>query len=389
MKAIPSPYWLIGSYFSYFFAFGVFMPYWSLWLQFQGVTAYWIGIILGLGIALRLVGSLLVIPVISQSSRLVPTTRWLSVLSLLIFLPFFSEPGLWGILILTLVFNLLFAPLTPICDAMTLNVGQQINLDYGRTRVWGSASFAGASLLVGWSVSGYGETAILWLTLAGLIFFLIQVWLPMDVPPRDPDLGQKKVQQASLYRMFRHRGFLYLIVVTGLIHGSHGTYYSFSALHWKNSGIDESVIGYLWGLAVISEIMLMTFSRHWFSRVSVQNMLIIACLGTLFRWSVLGMTDNIAMLFLAQTFHSLSFGLTHIASMCYIGQQLPDNMRINAQALYSAIPLGGAIALFTFAGGYLYPRIDSGIFILSAASIGLALVVLIRSQQLKLFTRGM
>ncbi len=387
MKAIPSQYWLIGSYFTYFFAFGVFMPYWSLWLQDRGLSAEWIGLILGAGIALRLVGSLLVIPVISHTSRLLPTMRILALASLLVFLPFFTEPGLAWIFILTLLFNLLFAPLTPICDAMTLNVGQQINLDYGRTRVWGSVSFASASLMVGWCVSGFGADAILWLALVGLALLLLQVLQPMSVPPKDEDDSLSSRPQAPLSEMLRHHGFVYLILITGLIHGSHGTYYSFSALHWKNVGLDESLIGYLWGLAVVAEILLMTFSKRWFADMTVQRMLLLACLGTMLRWLVIGMTDNPWLLLLGQTMHAFSFGLTHIASMRYIGSELPDNMRIKAQAIYAAIPLGGAIALYTLAGGYLYPVINSGIFLLSAATLACVLVLLLRTRQLSLFTQ--
>lgn len=35
---LPSAGWLGLSYFTYFFSFGIFLPFWSLWLQGEGIS---------------------------------------------------------------------------------------------------------------------------------------------------------------------------------------------------------------------------------------------------------------------------------------------------------------------------------------------------------------
>ncbi|PCQ13031.1 3-phenylpropionate MFS transporter, partial [Klebsiella pneumoniae] len=39
--------WLALSYFTYFFSYGIFLPFWSVWLAGNGLTPETIGILLG------------------------------------------------------------------------------------------------------------------------------------------------------------------------------------------------------------------------------------------------------------------------------------------------------------------------------------------------------
>ncbi|EXJ40133.1 hypothetical protein D049_4432A, partial [Vibrio parahaemolyticus VPTS-2010] len=46
----PSPYGWISQYFlGFFFAYGVYLPFWSLWFKEQGVSSTDIGLLVGLG----------------------------------------------------------------------------------------------------------------------------------------------------------------------------------------------------------------------------------------------------------------------------------------------------------------------------------------------------
>lgn len=46
----PSPYGWISQYFvGFFFAYGVYLPFWALWFEEQGVSATDIGLLVGIG----------------------------------------------------------------------------------------------------------------------------------------------------------------------------------------------------------------------------------------------------------------------------------------------------------------------------------------------------
>ncbi|STS84402.1 3-phenylpropionic acid transporter [Klebsiella pneumoniae] len=57
---LHSTRWLALSYFTYFFSYGIFLPFWSVWLAGNGLTPETIGILLGAGLVARFLGSLLI-----------------------------------------------------------------------------------------------------------------------------------------------------------------------------------------------------------------------------------------------------------------------------------------------------------------------------------------
>lgn len=58
--ALHSTRWLALSYFTYFFSYGIFLPFWSVWLKGLGLTPETIGLLLGVGLVARFLGSLLI-----------------------------------------------------------------------------------------------------------------------------------------------------------------------------------------------------------------------------------------------------------------------------------------------------------------------------------------
>ena len=47
---LHSTRWLALSYFTYFFSYGIFLPFWSVWLSGLGLTPETIGMLLGAGL---------------------------------------------------------------------------------------------------------------------------------------------------------------------------------------------------------------------------------------------------------------------------------------------------------------------------------------------------
>ena len=47
---LHSTRWLALGYFTYFFSYGIFLPFWSVWLEGLGLTPETIGLLLGAGL---------------------------------------------------------------------------------------------------------------------------------------------------------------------------------------------------------------------------------------------------------------------------------------------------------------------------------------------------
>ena len=46
---LQSTRWLALSYFTYFFSYGIFLPFWGVWLKGEGIAPETIGMLLGAG----------------------------------------------------------------------------------------------------------------------------------------------------------------------------------------------------------------------------------------------------------------------------------------------------------------------------------------------------
>lgn len=129
---LHSTRWLALSYFTYFFSYGIFLPFWSVWLAGNGLTPETIGILLGAGLVARFLGSLLIAPRVSDPSRLIAALRVLALLTLLFALAFWAGSHVAWLLAIIIGFNLFFSPLVPLTDALANTWQKQITMDYGK-----------------------------------------------------------------------------------------------------------------------------------------------------------------------------------------------------------------------------------------------------------------
>ncbi|MDF7782829.1 3-phenylpropionate MFS transporter, partial [Klebsiella pneumoniae] len=190
---LHSTRWLALSYFTYFFSYGIFLPFWSVWLAGNGLTPETIGILLGAGLVARFLGSLLIAPRVSDPSRLIAALRVLALLTLLFALAFWAGSHVAWLLAIIIGFNLFFSPLVPLTDALANTWQKQITMDYGRVRLWGSIAFVIGSALTGKLVSLFDYRAILLMLSLGVASMLLGMLLKPSVMPQ----GESRQQQGA------------------------------------------------------------------------------------------------------------------------------------------------------------------------------------------------
>ncbi|MBR9788857.1 MAG: 3-phenylpropionate MFS transporter [Vibrionaceae bacterium] len=357
----PSPYGWISQYFvGFFFAYGVYLPFWSLWFKEQGVSSTDIGLLVGLGLATRCVANLVITPRIHKVERLMPTLRWLS-LAALIFVGFhfFTGGNFWLMALATVLFNLCCGPVVPLSDAMANYYARLNMLDYGRTRLWGSVAFIGGSTVVGYLVAGFGSDMILYTAMAGVLLSLL--FAMRNTNPMPVTLSDQHAERPKLSALLTEKSVLKFLVLVSLIQGSHAAYYGFSAIHWKAAGHSEDVIGYLWSLGVAAEVAVFALSKRIFAGQSLRTLFVIAACGVMMRWGITAGTTSIFALVVVQLLHGVTFAAAHIAAIQYI-QNSEENKMVALQALYNAIPLGAFIALMTVLSGWAYEHWGSLVF---------------------------
>lgn len=358
---IASARWLGLSYFTYFFCYGIYLPFWSVWLQGSGLDAEKIGLLLGCGMVARFAGSLLIASQVKNPAQLIVALRLLALLTALFALGFWFG-GQWLWLLLVMVgFNLFFSPLVPLSDALAATWTRQIGLAYGPVRLWGSLAFVISSALTGMLVSTYSYQAVLLLLSLGVVAMLSGMLLPPQTRPQGEARQGASGGWAAWRDLLREKSVWRFMICVTLLQGAHAAYYSFSAIWWQQAGYSASVVGYLWSLGVVAEIVVFALSNRLFRRWSARDLLLLSGVCALLRWTLLGATTALPLLVVAQILHCGSFTICHLAAMRFIAARKGTEV-IRLQSLYSALAMGGGIAVMTMICGVLFAHLQGHLF---------------------------
>lgn len=358
---IRSAYWLGLGYFTYFFAYGVWLPFWAVWLKGAGLEPEKIGLLLGCGMIARFAGSLLIASRVTRPSQLVIALRLLALLSLLFVLGFWLSTFWVWLLLVMIGFNLFFSPLVPLSDALAATWQNQIGMPYGPVRLWGSLAFVISSALTGVLVSAYSFQAILWMLCLGVAAMLAGMLLRPAVMPEGSAKQSDKAGWPQWKQLLQENAVWRFLLCVTLMQGAHAAYYGFSAIYWQEAGYSASVVGYLWSLGVVAEIIVFAASNRLFRRWSARDLLLLSGVCAILRWSLLGSTTALPWLIVAQILHCGSFTVCHLAAMRFIAARKGAEV-IRLQSIYSALAMGGGIALMTIVCGVLFQHLQGNVF---------------------------
>ncbi|HIE4391973.1 TPA: 3-phenylpropionate MFS transporter [Serratia liquefaciens] len=362
---LQSTRWLALSYFTYFFSYGIFLPFWGVWLKGEGIPPETIGILLGAGLVARFLGSLLIAPRVKDPSHLVTALRLLALLTLAFAIGFCFGNG-WGWLMLVIAgFNLFFSPLVPLTDALAATWQKQITMDYGRVRLWGSLAFVIGSALTGQMVSVWGHNAILYSLIISILAMLLGMMLKPSVMPQGEARSHSEADR-SLWEMLKEGPVWRFLLCVTLLQGAHAGYYSFGSIYWQEAGYSASTIGYLWSLGVVAEVIIFASSNFLFRRWNARNLLLLSACCGLLRWGLMASSTELGWLLVIQILHCGTFTVCHLAAMRFIAARKgPEVIRL--QAVYSALAMGGGIAIMTVIAGFLFEHLQGGVFWVMAA----------------------
>ncbi|MEN0580467.1 3-phenylpropionate MFS transporter [Phytobacter palmae] len=356
---LQSTRWLALAYFTYFFSYGIFLPFWSVWLKGTGLTPETIGILLGAGLVARFLGSLLIAPRVSNPSLLIKALRILALITLVFAFAFWAGTNVAWLMVVIIGFNLFFSPLVPLTDALANTWQKQFPMDYGRVRVWGSIAFVIGSAATGKLVSEFDYRAVLAMLTLGVASMLLGMLLRPSILPQ----GDTRHQDVTGWKAWRDlviKSWRFLVCVS-LLQGAHAAYYGFSAIYWQEAGYSASTVGYLWSLGVVAEVVVFTLSNRLFRRFSARDLLLLSAVCGLVRWGLMGWTTGLPWLIVAQILHCGTFTVCHLAGMRYIAAR-KENEIIRLQAVYSAVAMGGSIAVMTMFSGFLFQHLHQGLF---------------------------
>ncbi len=365
LSAVQAAYGVLG---------GAYLPFFSASLASRGLSASTIGFLLALATFLRILISPLagLVADARDDRRLVMLVFTLAALIAFVALVFVQDTD---DIFLAAVFGIvLWSSTSPILESATLRAAEHSGLSYGAVRVWLSIAFVGGNVVCGVLVNQFGFSVVApWLAVScGL-----QLWgiCALPVAERDAAPGSFgphfRATFAEARELLGKPVFLLFLVVCSLIQGSHIVYYTYAGLLWREQGMNAAVIGLIWPLGVIAEILLFVFSVRVVRRIDPVMLIGIGAAACAARWTLMAFDPGPLLLLIAQLLHGLTFAVPHLGAMYFILRATPPRLSATAQSLYSvAIGLVSSAALLP--AGRLYGAWDARIYLLMSIMAVLA-----------------
>ena len=346
-----TPYWrLSGFYFFYFASLGVFVPYWGLYLQWQGFSAQEIGELTAIFLGARIIAPNLWAWLADFHGQRMRIVRVTSIIGTIAFSAILLDNSYIWIAVVMLVFSIFWNATLPQFEANTLQHLGNNSHHYSKIRLWGSIGFI-------FTVTALGivfEKISIDLMPIALIITMTGIWImSLSVPESsDHNLTHK---QLPLRDILKQPAIIAFFTVCFLVILSHGPYYTFYSIYLEQNGYSRTLIGQLWALGVLAEVIVFIFMHRFIPRYGLRLILILSLLLSTLRWLLIGLFPNmITVLLFAQLLHAASFGTFHAAAIAWVHQHFVGKNQARGQALYSSIGFGAGGVLGSLTSGYLW-----------------------------------
>lgn len=333
---------LSGFYFVYYVAVGAFIPYWPLYLHSLGYTAAQIGMALATTGLVRVA-----VPVgwgwiMDRSGRRTPWIAGAMTVSAIIFSMVPWSPNFAVLIALHAAYAVFWNVALPAFDVVTLNHLARTGRDYARIRLWGSVGFVLAVAALGPILDLTGVGPVPWVVVASM---LGMVWIALYVP----DVQDIRPPDSSLEGFLaraRKPAVLALLTTCFLSQLSFAPFYAFFSIYLEEHAYSRSVIGALWALGVVAEVIVFLYTGRIIRRFGARPVLVATLLCSALRWALLALFVDIGtLLVISQLMHFMSFAVYHAVTVHYLHELFPGRMQGRGQALLAAVSfgLGGGI----------------------------------------------
>ena len=259
-----------------------------------------------------------------------------SFLTALIFIGVFFFTEFWPLATAMVLFSFFWNAVLPQFEVVTLRYLGDAVQRYARVRVWGSIGFIIAVLILGVVVDAKGPAIIL----PVLFAVYVAIWLS-SMTISDPDPEPHPEEQAHILSVVMQPAILAFFAASFLMQGGHGAYYAFYSIFMEEVGYSKTVIGQLWALGVIAEVVVFIFMHQLLHLFGARKVLLVSLMLAALRWVLIGaFPDWIVLMLFTQLLHAATFGTFHAAAIHLVHHYFVGKHQGRGQALYSSISFG-------------------------------------------------
>lgn len=340
MHPSPLPYWRLSGYYLFYFAYvGAFSPYFGLYLQSVGFSAWDIAVLMSQMQLMRLCspnfwGWIAEHSRADQRTRLT-VIRLTSLLAVACFGGLFVARGFAAYLGVMALLAFFWSASMPLVEALTFDHLYKEPARYSRVRLWGSVGFVIAVLSIGAVLDRLPLASLLPMALV-LLLAVLACTLSIPDAPAIAHAASQRVR--DILRQARVRA---LLAAAFCMSAAHGAYYVFYSIYLSEHGYSKSQVGGLWALGVLAEIGLFLLMPRLMRRFSLRQLLLASFAAAVLRFLLIGGAVELwPVIAIAQLLHALTFGVHHATSIAAIHRWFPGRCQARGQALYSSLSFG-------------------------------------------------
>ncbi|HSW21007.1 MAG TPA: MFS transporter [Ramlibacter sp.] len=339
---------------SYFAHIGFFNPYLPLWLKSLGLPIVVISLLASVQSFTRVFAPYAWGALSDHTGERVRLLRYSAAAALL------GSAGLWwaqspfwvGVVLL-----LVFTHTSSMMSLTEAAMAQLVAGDwgrYGRIRLWGSIGFMVTVFVAGAWFERFGMGHFPgWTALTLAAVLACTLWLP-DVREKPVAPGARREPILPVLRQPAVRWFFASLLFHVM---AHFAIYGFLSLYLDARGYGKGVIGALWAVSVLVEILWFFWQGRLIGRFPMSRWLVICAAATALRMALTaGVADWLLALVVAQCLHALSFATHHTACIAMVTQHFPDRLRGRGQALFTVTGYGVGGVTGVLAGGVIVSR---------------------------------
>lgn len=348
--------------FSYHAANTILISFLPLYLQHKGLNGTEIGWVLAIGP----LASIFAQPFWGYLSDKYKTVKWIlfiCVLGLIIgSTVFFQMTTLVSVLIVGAVFYFFTTSIGGLGDSLAQRRADELKINFGSIRTWGSIGFATSSLLIGLLLNKIGIQYIYW---PYLFFGTLALIVILNL--KDVEVDRTPVQLKDIKKIITNKPLIIFLMLILFLTISHRANDSFLGIYIVELGGSESLVGIAWFVGVVTEAIVFATAIKWFKKYKTMVFIILSGIIYCIRWVLYAMVNDPILIVGLQFMHGISYGIFYVAAFEYITRLIPKLLQSTGHLVFYAIFFGVSGIIGSLLGGQIIDHFGGSRLYLSMA----------------------
>lgn len=238
--------------------------------------------------------------------------------------------------------------ITPIIDSIAL----YSDIGYGSVRLWGAIGFAVGAFITGIIAENLGLYIIF--IIYSISYIIALLFIKRIEVPKCTIIVRSHFE--GINTLIKNNKYILFLICAFFVHGTITAHNTYFCVLYKEVGGSETGIGLAFLLFAGSEAPFMKYCDYLIKKISVEKLLVIAILISIFRWYWYSTAPNPKAILILFMLQGVSIGIYLVAAVYYIKEITIDKVRTTALAVYSSLGAGMSTMVCNYIGGVVFEK---------------------------------